>query len=252
MVPPKCGKRNQTVQIERVHQDFPSDLGQRTEGQARTIGRNPRRQRNRAQMGHGVLVGAVVVHRPDFFVAAAAADKIDLALGDSGNAAAQAEDNFVGKLVRDRAGRVAGRRILILLAQHLRRGHVLHVVEPALHGHAVAGHAQVAERQHGGIRRRRAPAFKLHIGRRAHLTERIKALRNHVEDAGIVQIVPQRVVEGLEQVGVLGVLGGSLEIGNRQADFFDTQSGAGANPVLGKTGAQQKTAVTAVGTNRFD
>ena len=72
-------------------------------------------------MGDRVLIGAVVVHGPDFFVPAAAADKIDFAFRDALDAAAQAEDDLVGKLVRDDAGGVAGGRILILLAQHLRR-----------------------------------------------------------------------------------------------------------------------------------
>ena len=60
-------------------------------------------------MGDGMLVGAVVIHRPDFFVPAAGAHKIDLALRDPGNAATQAEDNFVGKLVSGGARGVVGR-----------------------------------------------------------------------------------------------------------------------------------------------
>ena len=53
-----------------------------------------------------LLVGAVVVHHPDFFVARAVADEVDLAFGDAGNASAQAEDNFVGETVRDHPRRV--------------------------------------------------------------------------------------------------------------------------------------------------
>ena len=153
-----------------------------------------------------LLVGPVVIHHPDFLVPAAAAHEVNLALRNAGNAAAQAEDNLVRELVRDDAGRVGGGRVLILLAQHLRRRDVLDVVEPALHGHVVAGHAQIAERQHGRIRRRRIPGLKLHVCRIARNRQRIEALRNHVEDAGIVQIIPQSVVENLEQVGILGVL----------------------------------------------
>ena len=58
-----------------------------------------------SQVSDLMLVGAVIVHRPDFFVAAAAADKVNLALGDAVNAAAQAENNFIGKFVRDGARR---------------------------------------------------------------------------------------------------------------------------------------------------
>ena len=193
-----------------------------------------------SRRGHGVLVGAVIIHRPYFLVPAAAADEINLAFRDSLNSAAQAKDNFVGKLVRGGAGGVAGGGVLILLAQHLRRCHILHVVEPALDRHAVAGHAQIAKGQHGRVRRRRAPALELHVRRRAHLSQGIEALRNHVEDAGIVQIVPQGFVERLQQIGVLGILGGGVEIGHGQAYFLNTQSGAGLNPVLSKARGQQK------------
>src|SRR6185437_8963469 len=111
--------------------------------------------------GHGVLVGTVVVHGPDFLVSAAAAHEINLDLGDSLNSATEAEDNFVGEFVCGGAGGVAGGGVLILFAQNLRRRDVLHVIKPALNGHAVTGDAQVANGQHRGIRRRRAPSLNL-------------------------------------------------------------------------------------------
>jgi hypothetical protein len=43
------------------------------------------------------LVGAVVIHHPDFFVAGAVADEINFAFGDAGNTSAQAEDDFIGE-----------------------------------------------------------------------------------------------------------------------------------------------------------
>jgi hypothetical protein len=36
--------------------------------------------------------------------------------------------------------------------------------------------------------------------------QRVEALRDQIENAGVVKIVPERVVEGLEEIGVLGVL----------------------------------------------
>src|SRR3977135_453777 len=117
-----------------------------------------------------MLVGAVVIHGPDFLVPAAAAHEINLALRNPGNAATQAKDDLVGKLVRRSAGRIVGRRILILLAQDLRRGHILHIVKPALHGYAVARHTQIAKGQHGRIWRRRTPALELHISGSSYLT----------------------------------------------------------------------------------
>ncbi len=100
------------------------------------------------------LIGAVVIHHPDFFVAGAVADEIDFAFGDAGNAAAQAEDNFVGKFVGDEAGRVVGGNVGVLFAENLRRRGVLYVVEPALHGDFAGGDGEIAEGQHGGVRRR--------------------------------------------------------------------------------------------------
>ena len=67
-----------------------------------------------------VLVGSVVVHYPDFFVPAAAADEKNLALGNARNTPAQPKNYLVRKFVSDGASRIAGRRILVLLAQNLR------------------------------------------------------------------------------------------------------------------------------------
>ncbi len=70
-------------------------------------------------MRHLVLVGTVVIHDPDFFVSAAVADKINLALRDPLHLR-PGEDDFISELVRGRTGGVAGRGIGVLLAQHLR------------------------------------------------------------------------------------------------------------------------------------
>src|ERR1700733_12789078 len=111
------------------------------------------------------LIGSVVIHCPDFFVPAAAAHEENLALGNPRNAAAKPEDNFVGEFVRDDSGFIAGGRILILLAQYLRRRDVLHVIKPALHGYVVSGNAQVTEREHRRIYRRSVPAIELYFRR---------------------------------------------------------------------------------------
>ncbi len=68
---------------------------------------------------------------------------------------------------------------------------------------------------------------------------RKKALRNHVEDAGIVEVVPQRVVEVLQQVGVFRILVEALKSGTASADFFYSQSGAGLDPILRDSGSTE-------------
>ena len=114
-------------------------------------------KRNASQVRDLLLVGAIVVHHPDFLVAGALADKVNLGFGDPGYASAQAEDDFVGEPVRDHAHRIGGGIIGVLLAEHLRRRLILDVVEPSLHRDFAGGCAQVAECEHGGVRRRGIP-----------------------------------------------------------------------------------------------
>ena len=55
-----------------------------------------------------VLICAVVIHGPDFLVAAALADERDLRAGDSRQAAGKLADDFIGELMRELA-RIAPR-----------------------------------------------------------------------------------------------------------------------------------------------
>ena len=56
-------------------------------------------------MGDGVLIGAIVVHHPDFFgVLAEDFDVEDFGFGNAGDTAAETQDDFVGKLMGDLAG----------------------------------------------------------------------------------------------------------------------------------------------------
>src|SRR5947209_6499040 len=87
----------------------------------------------------------------------------------------------------------------VLLSENLRIAGVLDVVKPALNGNVVGIGGKIAEYEHGAIWRRRAPAFEFDVGRRSNLPERIEALRNHFEDASIVQVVPERFIEGAQQ-----------------------------------------------------
>ena len=109
----------------------------------------------------------------------------------------------------------------VLLGKYLRIRGVLDVVEPALHDDVIRICRQVAEDQHGSVRRRRAPGFELDVSRRANLTQWIETLRNQLENASVVQIVPERVVEGAQQFAVTRILAGRLEVGNGDADSFD-------------------------------
>ena len=191
-------------------------------------------------MSELALIRAVVVHPPDFLVAGAIADKINFALGDAGNAATQAEDDLVGELVGDDAGSIVAGNVGVLLAENLRRRRVLHVVEPALNNEFAGGDAKIAEGQHGGVRRRGVPDSEGDLGWLAGHLQGVEALGDEFDDAGIVQIVPESIVESLEQRVVLGIAVGRFEVRNGKADFFDAESGTGANPILGEAGRRKK------------
>src|SRR6266849_1556903 len=132
----------------------------------------------------------------------------------------------------DQAGGVGRGRIGVLLAQHLRRSRVLYVVQPALYGYAVSADPKVAEGQHGSVCRWRAPDLELDFRGLAGYFEGIETFGDQVEDARVIQIIPQGIVKSFEQVAIFRVLGGGLEVGNCQSDLLDPQAGASMDPIL--------------------
>ena len=141
----------------------------------------------------------------------------------------------------DEAGGVVGGNVGVLLAEDQRGRGVLDVVEPALDGKFACGDGEISEGQHGGIGRRRVPDAEGDLGRLAGDLQGIKALGDQFDDAGVIEITPESIVEGLEQRGVLGIAGRGLEIGNREANFFDAEAGTGAHPILSERwGSEQK------------
>src|SRR5882762_7601282 len=132
-------------------------------------------------MGYLLLIRAVVVHHPDFFVTTAVADKINLALTDAWYASSQAENDFIGKLVSDESCRLLGGVVGILFSEHLRTGRILYVEEPALHGDFPPSNPKVAECQHGGVRRGRIPGRKGDVGRLSRHLQRIETLGDQLD-----------------------------------------------------------------------
>src|SRR5271165_3361003 len=118
-------------------------------------------------MGELLLVRAVVIHLPDFFGAAAIADEVDLGFGDSGDAATQAKDDFVGKTMCDQTSVGAVCFLVVLLSKHLWRLNILGVVQPTLDIKGTALNSNVAERQHVRIGRRAPPIREMHLLRSA-------------------------------------------------------------------------------------
>ncbi len=153
-------------------------------------------------MRDGVLVRAVVVHRPDLFGAVAGeVDVVDLRLGDALDTTAQPEDDVVGELVRDltRAVHIGG--VGVLLRKDLGELLVVGVVEEAAGSCLAAAHAQRSEGDHARAGGRRSPLREIDLGGSAGRALRLHALRDHVEDAGVGQVRLQGRVEGVDQLG---------------------------------------------------
>src|ERR1700723_3564769 len=128
-----AGRRevHQAVKHQREHADLEALSSKRGEGEARVVGRDSRRERDRAEVGDGMLVRAVVIHRPDLF-AASALHIVDLGFGDALAAAAQAKDDLVGEAMGNLAGGVVACVFAVLLGEHLRILQVLGVEEIAV------------------------------------------------------------------------------------------------------------------------
>ena len=166
-------------------------------------------------------------------MAGAIADEKQFAFGDAGNPAPQTKDDFVSESVCNDAGSLVGSNIGILFSEHQGRGSVLHVVKPALDDHFAGRDSEIAKGQHGGVGRWRVPDSEGNFGRIARDLQGIEAFRDQFDDAGVVEVVPECVVEGFQQGGVLRVRVRGLEVGDREADPFYAETGAGANPILG-------------------
>src|SRR6267378_4047693 len=80
------------------------------EGNPARVGRPTWRERDGMELSQLVLVLAVVIHRPDFLVAASIAYVRDLRAGDSRQATRQFADDFIGELVREGSNLHVGRR----------------------------------------------------------------------------------------------------------------------------------------------
>src|SRR5208282_4575378 len=101
------------------------------------------------------------------------------------------------------------------------------------------GDAEVAEGKHGGVGRRRIPGGEVDVGGLAGLLERIETLGDEIEDSGVVEVVPEHVIESFRKVGVFGIAGRGLEVGGGQAYALGGESCAAADPVLAHCRGQQ-------------
>jgi hypothetical protein len=87
-----------------------------------------------------------------------------------------------------------------------------------------AGDTEIAEGQHGGVGRRRIPHSERHLGRLAGHLQWIKAFGDEFDDPGIIEVVPERIVESLKESSVLRIAVGRLKVGNREANLLNSES----------------------------
>ena len=181
-----------------------------------------------------VLALAVVVHGPDLFHAGARGDVVDLGFGDSVYAAAEPEDDLVGELVSDQSSVVLRGDFAVLLADDRGRAGFLDVEEIAVDIDACRpARRRVPSASIAALAGAADHCDKFTSAGAAGVTAGARALRNHVEDAGVRQIVIESVIEGRFENRGLRIGRIRFEVGGRHANLFDAEVGAGPYPVLG-------------------
>jgi hypothetical protein len=207
-----------------------------SEGNARVVWRDAWGERDGSQVRDLMLILPVVVHLPNLFGAAARADKENYGFGDAVDAAAEAQDDLVGKSVRYRPGHILAGLFAVLLAEDLRVGGVAGVVEPAVDDQPAIGNRERAKGHHGRVGGRGRPLLQIDLLRRAGGNLRRQALGDEIEDARVGQIGLQRGVEGCLQLRGLGIGADRLEIRRGQPDALVAEARSGMNPVLSRCG----------------
>ena len=222
------------VGVEGIHADLRADDaidGSETgEGDAGSVGGPARSQRDTAKRSESVLIGAVVIHDPKFFVAGASADEGDLGGGDAGSAAGKFVDDFVGKLVGEFADLGVGGSAAINLADDCLGGGIADVVHPGIDDHFRRGFSEIAESNEIGIERGIGPGKETKFAGLGERLGGIKAGADEINDAGEGEVVAD---DGSEEGGVgVGFVGARNEIGDSDARLLHADAGASAEPAL--------------------
>src|SRR6202035_4805740 len=157
-----------------------------------------------------MLVGAVVIHHPDFFRAGAGADESDLRGSDSGSYRGKAADNFVGELVSELADLRVGRRAAIDLSYDGLRGRAAHVVEPAGNSDFAGGFGEIAKGHEVRVDLRCGPVEIAEFGAYGGHLCGIETGADEIDDNAELQVVAKHLGEELRVR--LGGVGARREI----------------------------------------
>src|SRR5256885_4869680 len=109
----------------------------------------------------------------------------------------------------------------VLLAQYLRRDGVLHVKEPAGDSELPSAHSQVAEGEHGRIGRRIRPGIDCNLLRIAWHLQGIEALGDNVEDARVLKVGVEHLIECSKQRAGAGINARGFEVCDGDAHPLD-------------------------------
>ena len=146
------------IRQHRLHANLCAECGAAAglsvagKGDAARVGRPARRQRYSVELSQLVLVFAVIIHRPNFFVAASIAHERDLSAGDSRQTTRKFADDLIGKLVSEDPNLCIGGISAINLANDGRQRCIANVIQPGLNLHAIAGDGEIAALRIGARR----------------------------------------------------------------------------------------------------
>lgn len=182
------------------------------------------------ELGQLVLVLAVVIHGPDFLVAAAVADESNLCRGNSRQSSGEFPDDFICELVREGAHLRFGGLPAVDLSNHRRQGSVPNIVEPSLNLGVGSVDRDVSKGQQLRGGGRAGPTLVIDIGGCRRRLQRIVALAHHVKDAAVIQVRSEHVAEQSGERLGRSVLG--CEVRHAHASFRHAQPCAGLEPVL--------------------
>ena len=230
------------VRIKRIHADLranhAADRNKAGEGDAGGIGRPARSERDGMKRGKRMLVGAIVIHDPEFLGADIAANESDLRGSNAGKATRKFADNFVGELVSEFADLDVGGNAAIDLADDGLARRAADVVHPSEDGDFGGSFGEIAEGEEISVHGRLGPIEHLEFTGLGRSFGRIKIWAGKIENAGEGEIFANDVGEenGVRFVGI----GFWSEVGDGDARPFDAEAGAGAEPVLRKGGGGNK------------
>src|SRR5262249_49711771 len=161
---------------------------------------------------------AVVIHRIQFLHAGSSLGNVrDARLSDAFAAANQVH-NGVGELMRNEARAFVGIVALISLANDFAILGRLQVPQTRFDRHAAVTRLNAAERDELRINCWDCPGFRLNVTWTAEFSERVETSADQGQSAGVVEVVPQHLVECCQQRRRFRIRRGGLKF--RDCDFY--------------------------------